>query len=43
MGEKGDKLTNDSVDAAQALVERLAVIGGITSKKMFGGNEYIST
>ena len=38
MGGKGDKLTGVSVDAATELVERLAVIDGITSKKMFGGN-----
>ena len=38
MGEKGDKLTNDSVLAAESLLNKLAPIEGISSKKMFGGH-----
>ncbi|NER14722.1 transcriptional regulator [Leptobacterium flavescens] len=38
MGVKGDKLTNASVLAAEALVEQLNDIGSISSKKMFGGH-----
>ena len=38
MGKKGDKLTNDSVTSAEAMVEKLKSIKGISSKKMFGGH-----
>jgi DNA transformation protein len=37
MGVTGDKLTNDSGLAATLLVEKIQSIGGISSKKMFGG------
>jgi len=37
MGRNGDKLTQDSVLVAELLIEKLAPIGGISSKKMFGG------
>ncbi len=37
MGLKGDKLTQDSVSAAESLVFNLNSIGGISSKRMFGG------
>ena len=35
MGIKGDKLTQDSVTAAEEFVNKLDSIGGITSKRMF--------
>ncbi len=38
MGIKGDKLTKESVFSAELLTEKLASIGGITTKKMFGGH-----
>ncbi|WP_420320970.1 TfoX/Sxy family protein [Flagellimonas sp.] len=38
MGIKGVKLTNESVIAAELLVENLKPIGSITMKKMFGGH-----
>jgi DNA transformation protein and related proteins len=38
MGIKGDKLTQDSVTAAEELVNKLESIGGISSKRMFGGH-----
>lgn len=38
MGEKGNKLNQESVLTAELLLERLSSIGGITSKKMFGGH-----
>jgi DNA transformation protein and related proteins len=38
MGIKGDKTSHDSVITAELLVEKLAPIGGVTSKKMFGGH-----
>ena len=38
MGRKGDKLTQDSVLVAELMLDRLSSIGGITSKKMFGGH-----
>lgn len=37
MGQKGDKLTQDMVLVAELLINKLAPIGGISSKKMFGG------
>lgn len=37
MGQKGDKHTNEAQLSANLLLERLAEIEGITSKKMFGG------
>jgi len=37
MGIKGDKLTQDSVSAAEEIVIKLSAIGGITNKRMFGG------
>ena len=38
MGIKGDKLTQDSVSAAELLVNKLDSIWGISSKCMFGGH-----
>jgi len=38
MGQKGSKLTQDSVLMAELLLEKLEPIGSITSKKMFGGH-----
>ena len=38
MGVKGDKMKQDSVLATELLLERLASINGISSKKMFGGH-----
>ena len=38
MGYKGDKLTPGSITAIEVLVAKVTVIGGITSKKMFGGH-----
>ena len=38
MGRKGDKSGQNSVLIAELLTEKLASIGGITSKKMFGGH-----
>ena len=38
MGEKGKKLNQESILTAELLLERLSSIGGITSKKMFGGH-----
>ena len=38
MGIKGDKLTNDSNDAAQYLLDQCQNIAGLSAKKMFGGN-----
>ncbi|MEP0985473.1 TfoX/Sxy family protein [Ekhidna sp.] len=38
MGQKGDKQTNEAALSAELLVEKLASIKGITSKKMFGGH-----
>ena len=38
MGKKGDKLSNASTIVAEQIVERLAAIGGVTTKKMFGGH-----
>jgi len=37
MGEKGNKQSQDSMLTAELLLEKLSQIGGITSKKMFGG------
>ena len=37
MGEKGNKLSQDAALTAELLLEKLSQIGGITSKKMFGG------
>ena len=38
MGEKGKKLSQESVISAELLLEKLSQIGGLTSKKMFGGH-----
>lgn len=38
MGEKGKKLSQESVLTTDLLMERLSQIGGITIKKMFGGH-----
>jgi DNA transformation protein len=38
MGNRGDKLSQDSVTSAELLVSKLWPIGGVTSKKMFGGH-----
>lgn len=37
MGEKGAKLTDVAGKQAEMLVEKIASIGDISSKKMFGG------
>lgn len=37
MGIKGDKLSQDAVSAAESLAGKLDSIGGISTKKMFGG------
>lgn len=37
MGEKGARLTGTAVEVAEALVDDLALLGNVTSKKMFGG------
>jgi DNA transformation protein len=37
MGEEGSKLTNDSSQAAEEIQKRLAGLGNIRTKKMFGG------
>lgn len=37
MGKKGDKLTNDSSKSAEDIQNRLAMLGDIRTKKMFGG------
>lgn len=37
MGTKGDKLTSAATEQAVALVDDLAALGDVTSKKMFGG------
>lgn len=37
MGEKGSKSTSTAGESAAEIVEKLAPIGGITSKRMFGG------
>ena len=38
MGIKGDKMSKDSEISAELLLEKLAGIEGISSKKMFGGH-----
>jgi len=38
MGIKGDKMTKHSVISAELLLEKLASIEGLGSKKMFGGH-----
>ena len=38
MGIKGDKSSQDGAMAAELLIEKLSVMEGITSKKMFGGH-----
>ena len=37
MGQKGDKLSNEDELTVDLLKEKLQVIGGVSSKKMFGG------
>ena len=37
MGEKGNKLSQESVLTAELLLDKLSQIGDITTKKMFGG------
>jgi DNA transformation protein len=37
MGKKGDKLTNESSKPAEDIQNRLAMLGDIRVKKMFGG------
>ena len=37
MGKKGTKLTSDAESAAARLVESLADLGDVSSRKMFGG------
>ncbi|NNL13130.1 MAG: TfoX/Sxy family protein [Acidimicrobiia bacterium] len=37
MGEKGARLTGDTTETAAQLVDALASLGDVTSKKMFGG------
>ncbi len=38
MGVKGDQMKQESAMMADLLLEKLAPIGGVTSKKMFGGH-----
>lgn len=38
MGQKGDKHTNEAALSVEVFVEKLSMIKGITSKKMFGGH-----
>lgn len=38
LGIKGDKMTEHSVISAEELLEKLASINGLRSKKMFGGH-----
>lgn len=38
MGIKNDKMTQGSVETAELMVEKLAPLGNVTSKKMFGGH-----
>ncbi|MBT8327577.1 MAG: TfoX/Sxy family protein [Bacteroidia bacterium] len=38
MGIKGDKHTADAAISAELLISKIEGIGGITSKKMFGGH-----
>lgn len=38
MSQKGDKHTNEAQLTAELFLEKLSVIEGITSKKMFGGH-----
>ncbi|MCI5056702.1 MAG: TfoX/Sxy family protein [Flavobacteriales bacterium] len=38
MGNKGDKMTSDSVSTAEKIVQKLQKLGDISSKKMFGGH-----
>ncbi|MEO9482197.1 MAG: TfoX/Sxy family protein [Ekhidna sp.] len=40
MGLKGDKHTNDAQLTAELFLEKLVVIKGVTSKKMFGGHGF---
>ncbi len=42
MGIKGDKMKEESIKAAEILVEKLSSIEGFTSKKMFGGHGLFS-
>lgn len=37
MGQKGDKLSNEAELTVEWLKEKLQVIDGVSSKKMFGG------
>ncbi len=37
MGNKGDKLTNNAEIKAVLILEKLAILGNVSSKKMFGG------
>lgn len=37
MGEKGARLTGTAVEVGELLVDELAPLGEVTSKKMFGG------
>lgn len=37
MGQKGDNLTEDAMQATKLLTQRLSPLGDITSRKMFGG------
>lgn len=37
MGQKGDKHTQEALINADLLLEKLSIIDGVTSKKMFGG------
>ncbi len=37
MGQKGAKLTQEATEVAELLVEKLATLGNVTSRKMFGG------
>jgi DNA transformation protein len=38
MGKKGDKLTSAATQAAEEICRRLADLGDVASRKMFGGH-----
>ncbi|MEP1035196.1 TfoX/Sxy family protein [Ekhidna sp.] len=40
MGQKGDKHSNEAQLTAELFLEKLSLIQGVTSKKMFGGHGF---
>ncbi len=42
MGQKGDKHSNDAALSSELVLEKLASLENITSKKMFGGHGIFS-